>query len=93
MFEFEVHLEGLLSCVNKLVTFEFGTLHKRLAALGTDVHAGAVGVEVLPHGRVIPEHLCAALEGQEGEQGSETQLNSTHKLKTTEVVSSPTNKY
>lgn len=48
--EFEADLEGLLSCVNKLVTFEFGALHKRLAALGADVHAGAVGVEVLPHG-------------------------------------------
>lgn len=47
--------------MNELVTFEFGALHKRLAALSADVHAGAVGVEVLPHGGVIPEHLCAAL--------------------------------
>lgn len=43
------------------MTFEFGALHKRLAALSADVHAGAVGVEMLPHGGVIPEHLCAAL--------------------------------
>lgn len=48
--ESESDLEGFLSRVNELVTFEFGALHKRLAALGTDVHAGAVGVEVLPHG-------------------------------------------
>lgn len=43
-------LEGFLPRVNELVTFEFGALHKRLAALGADVHARAVGVEVLPHG-------------------------------------------
>lgn len=57
----DANLEGFLSCVNQLVTFEFGALDERLAALGADVHARAVGVEMLPHGGVIPEHLCAAL--------------------------------
>lgn len=44
------------------MAFEFGAFHEGLATLCTDVHAGSVGVEVLPHGRVIPEHLCAALQ-------------------------------
>lgn len=46
----DANLEGFLPCVNKLVTFEFGALDKGLAALGADVHAGTVGVEMLPHG-------------------------------------------
>lgn len=58
----DADLEGFLPCVNKLVAFEFGALNKGLATFCADVHAGSVGVEVLPHGRVIPEHLCAALE-------------------------------
>lgn len=57
----DANLEGLLPRVNQLVTFEFGALHEGLAALGADVHAGPVSVEMFPHGRVIPEHLCAAL--------------------------------
>lgn len=61
----DANLEGFLPRVNELVTFEFGALDERLAALGADVHAGAVGVEMLPHGRVIPEHLCAALGTRE----------------------------
>lgn len=47
---FKGTLEGFLPRVNKLVTFEFGALDKRLAALGADVNAGSVGVEMLPHG-------------------------------------------
>lgn len=62
---FEADLEGFLPRVNELVAFEFGALHEGLAALGADVHARSVGVEMLPHGRVIPEHLCAALESKE----------------------------
>lgn len=46
----DANLEGFLSCVNKLVTFKFGALHKGLATLGADVHAGSVGMEMLPHG-------------------------------------------
>ena len=46
----DANLEGFLPRVNELVTFEFGALDERLAALGADVHAGAVGVEMLPHG-------------------------------------------
>lgn len=60
----DANLEGFLPRVNELVTFEFGALDERLAALGADVHARPVGVEVLPHGRVIPEHLRAALENK-----------------------------
>lgn len=62
----DANLEGFLPRVDELVTFEFGALDERLATLGADVHAGSVGVEVLPHGRVVPEHLCAALETKEG---------------------------
>lgn len=58
----DANLEGFLPRVDKLVPLEFGTLHESLATLGADVHARAVGVEMLPHGRVIPEHLCAALQ-------------------------------
>lgn len=58
----DANLEGFLPCVNKLVAFEFGALNKGLATFCADVYTGSVGVEVLPHGRVIPEHLCAALE-------------------------------
>lgn len=47
--------------MNELVTFEFGTLYEGLATLGTDVHARPVGVEMLPHRRVVPEHLSTAL--------------------------------
>lgn len=56
------NLEGFLPCVNELMALELGALNKGLAALCTDVHTGSVGVEMLPHGRVIPEHLCAALK-------------------------------
>lgn len=46
----DANLEGFLPCVNKLMAFQFGALNKCLAALSADVHAGAVGVEMLPHG-------------------------------------------
>lgn len=59
------NLEGFLSRVNELVAFEFGALNESLAALRADVHARSVSMEMLPHGRVIPEHLCAALETKE----------------------------
>lgn len=56
------NLEGFLPCVNELMALELGALNKGLAALCANVHTGSVGVEMLPHGRVIPEHLCAALK-------------------------------
>lgn len=55
------HLERFLPCVNELMPLQLGTLHKSLAALGADVHTGPVGVQMLPHRRVIPEHLGASL--------------------------------
>lgn len=58
----ESHLEGLLPRVDQLVALELGALHEGFPALGADVDARSVGVEMLPHGRVIPEHLCAALD-------------------------------
>lgn len=65
------HLEGLFPRVDQLVTFELGALHEGFAALGADVDARSVGVEMLPHGRVIPEHLCAALDtGRRNRQSS-----------------------
>lgn len=47
---FKSALEGLLSCVNKLVSFKFGALDKSFSALGTDVHSRTMSVEVFPHG-------------------------------------------
>lgn len=61
----DTDLKGLLSCVDELVALEFGALDESLAALCADVNAGSVGMQMLPHGRVIPEHLCAALWGEE----------------------------
>lgn len=61
----DANLEGFLPRMNKLVAFEFRAFNKGFATFCADVHAGSVGVEVLPHGRVIPEHLCAALENKE----------------------------
>ena len=55
------HLERLLACVYQLVPLQLRALHERLAALGAHVHARAVRVQVLPHGRVVAEHLGAAL--------------------------------
>lgn len=57
---FESALEGFLPRVDELVPFEFGALHERFPALRADVDARPVSVEVLPHRRVIPEHLCTA---------------------------------
>ena len=54
-------LEGLLARVDQLVPLQLGALDKGLAALGAHVDAGPVGVEVLPHGAVVAEHLAAAL--------------------------------
>ena len=62
-------LERFLPCVNELVAFEFGALDEGLATLGADVHSGAVGVEMLPHGWVIPEHFCAALGREKTKKG------------------------
>lgn len=60
--------------MNKLVTFEFGALDEGLAALCADVHAWPVGVEMLPHGRVIPEHLCAALQRKESAKSTDEEI-------------------
>jgi hypothetical protein len=57
-------LERLFSCVNQLMPLELGALHEGLAALGTHVHPGPMRVEVLAHGRVVPEHLVAALQSR-----------------------------
>lgn len=40
---------------------EFAALDEGLAAFGADVDTRSVGMQVLPHGRVVPEHLGAAL--------------------------------
>lgn len=53
-------LEGLLARVDELVALELARLDERLPALGADVDAGPVRVQVLPHRRVVPEHLAAA---------------------------------
>ena len=54
-------LEGLLARVHQLVPLQLGALHEGLAALGAHVHPGPVGVQVIAHGRVVAEHLGAAL--------------------------------
>ena len=58
---FEGALEGLFPGVDELMPLQLGALDEGLAALGADVDARAVGVEVLPHGGVVAEHLGAAL--------------------------------
>jgi hypothetical protein len=40
---------------------QLGALDEGLAALGAHVDPGPVRVQVLPHGRVVAEHLGAAL--------------------------------
>ena len=40
---------------------ELRTLYEGFSALGADVDPRAVRVQVLPHGRVVPEHFRAAL--------------------------------
>lgn len=55
------HLERFLPGVNELMPLQLWTLHKSLAALGADMHTRPVGVQMLPHCRVIPEHLGASL--------------------------------
>ena len=57
----QADLEGLLPSVDQLVSLQFGALHEGLAALGADVDARSVGVQVFPHGCIVPEHLGAAL--------------------------------
>lgn len=46
----DANLEGFLPRVNKLMALEFRTLDESLATFCTNVHAGTVGVEMLPHG-------------------------------------------
>ena len=58
-------LEGFLSSVDKLVSFQLGALHEGLPTLCTDVHARSVSVQVFPHGRVVSEHLGTALHAQQ----------------------------
>lgn len=53
--------------MNELVAFELGALDESLAALCADVNTRSVGMQMLPHCRVIPEHLCAALGGKSNE--------------------------
>lgn len=54
-------LERLLAGMHQLVPLELARLHKRLAALSTDMHARTVRMQVLAHRRVVPEHLIASL--------------------------------
>ena len=57
------HLERLFSGVDQLVSLQLGALDKGLATLCTDVDARPVSMEMLPHGRIVPEHLGTALHG------------------------------
>jgi len=57
-------LEGLFACVYELVPLQLGALHKRLATLGTDVHAWTVSVKVLAHCSIVSKQLAAALHHQ-----------------------------
>ena len=47
--------------MNQLVSLQLGALHEGLAALRAHMHPRPVGVQVLPHGRVVPEHLTTSL--------------------------------
>lgn len=56
------HLEWLFPRVYELMSLQLGALHERLATLCTHMHPGPVGVQVLPHRRVVPEHLTTSLQ-------------------------------
>lgn len=64
------HLERFLPSVNELMPLQLWTFHESLAALSADVHTRTVGVQMLPHCRVIPEHLGASLIRTEMELGA-----------------------
>lgn len=55
------YLKWLLSSMNQLVPLELGTLHKCLSTFGTHMDPGPMGVQVLPHGSIVPEQLVTAL--------------------------------
>ena len=65
---FSASLEGALErffpSVDQLVALEFTRLDEGFSALGADVDAWPVGVEVFPHRRVVSKHLAAALESK-----------------------------
>lgn len=62
------YLERLLASVNQLVPLQLGTLHEGFAAFRTHVHTRPVSVQVLPHCRVVPEHLRTSLRGIKGSE-------------------------
>lgn len=56
---FERALERLLSRVDELVPLQLAGFDEGLAALSADVDSRAVRVQMLPHRRIVPEHLVA----------------------------------
>lgn len=62
------HLERFLSRVYELVPLQLRALDEGFAALGADVHARPVGVQMLPHRRVVPEHLGASLKKKKNKE-------------------------
>lgn len=57
----ETDLERFFSRVDQLVPLQLGALHEGLATLSTNVDTRTVGVEVFPHGCIVPKHLGATL--------------------------------
>ena len=60
-FVTSTNLKSLFSRVHELVSLEFGTFHKCLAALCTHMHTWSMCVKVLSHGGVVFKHLAAPL--------------------------------
>lgn len=61
----ETYLERFLSCVYELMPLQLWALNEGFATLCTDVHTRPVGMQVLPHRWVVPEHLGTSLRGRE----------------------------
>ena len=58
---FERALEGLFTRMHQLMPLQLGALHEGLSALCAHVHPRPVGVQVLTHRRIVPEHFGASL--------------------------------
>lgn len=59
------HLERFLSCVYELMPLQLRALNEGFTTFCADVHTWPVGMQVLSHRRVVPEHLGTSLRGRD----------------------------
>merc|ERR1719461_600263 len=55
---FKGTLKWFFTGVNQLVSFQFAGLYKCFSTLGTYMNPRTMCVKMLPHRRIISEHLC-----------------------------------